>query len=399
MTIARSVVTGSLALLFFATTSGPAAAADLLNSCPPLTPAPSPAGSLGEAVDNLVAVAMRNGGLPSMTLEIAKNGVPLYARAYGYADLTSCRPARIETPYQIGSVTKQFTAAAILQLQEAGTLSIDSPVLTYLSGYALDPRITLRMLLNQTSGLVDYTTLPPPPGWLNGLPEHTILETIAAQPLQFTPGSAYQYSSSNYFILGAVIEAVTSLSYWDYLERHVLRRADLTHTGPKQSPLAASPYAYTNPAVPGTTGLADGLIPDPSIFFSAGALWSTVGDLAKWDAALRDGSIISREAFREMVTRPPSIPEFQDVTVPTPYAMGWVAISPGAVVPVIWHNGETLAYTAFNSLRLENGFSVAVLTNVDIQTDPLYPFGVDLINAICASSEGPRVCGDDAHER
>ena len=100
--------------------SRPAAAADLLNSCPPLAPAPSPAGSLGEAVDTLAALEMRQQGLPGMTIEIAKRGVPLYARAYGYADLASCRPARIETPYQIGSVTKQFTAAAILQLQHAG---------------------------------------------------------------------------------------------------------------------------------------------------------------------------------------------------------------------------------------------------------------------------------------
>jgi D-alanyl-D-alanine carboxypeptidase len=396
MRIARSAVTGSLAWLCLVVGSGPATAAGLLNSCPPLTAAPSPAGSLGEAVDNLVALEMQQQGLPGMTLEIAKNGVPLYARAYGYADLTSCRPTRIETPYQIGSVTKQFTAAAILQLRHAGVLNIDSSVLTYLSGYALDPRITLRMLLNQTSGLVDYTTLQPPPGWLNGLPEHTILTAIAAQPLHFTPGSAYQYSNSNYFILGAVIEAVTSLSYWEYLERHVLQRAGLTHTGPKQSPLAASPYTYTDPAVP---GLAEGLIPDPSIFFSAGALWSTVADLTKWDAALRDGAIISPEAFHEMVTPPPSIPVYQNVAVPTPYAMGWLTISPGAVVPVIWHNGQTFAYTAFNSLRLENGFSVAVLTNVDIQTDvPLYPFTVDLINAVCASSEGPRVCGGDEQE-
>lgn len=387
-----------LALLFLVTPSRPAAAADLLNSCPPLAPAPSPAGSLGEAVDTLAALEMRQQGLPGMTIEIAKRGVPLYARAYGYSDLASCRPARIETPYQIGSVTKQFTAAAILQLQHAGKLNIDRPVLTYLSGYALDPRITLRMLLNQTSGLVDYTTLPPPPGWINGLPENTILTLILAQPLQFTPGSAYRYSNSNYFILGAVIEAVTSLSYWDYLDRHVLRPAGLTHTGPTQSPLAASPYSYHDHAVPGTTGLAEGLIPDPSIFFSAGALWSTVADLAKWDAALRDGAIISRQAFHEMVTPPPSIPVFQDATVPTPYAMGWVAQSPGAVVPVLWHNGQTLAYTAFNSLRLENGFSVSVLTNVDIQTDtstPLYPFTIDLINAVCASPEGPRVCGED----
>jgi len=389
---------GSLALLFLAAPSGPAAAADLLNSCPPLAPAVSPAGSLGEAVDTLAAREMRQQGLPGMTIEIARRGVPLYVRAYGYADLASCRPAQIETPYQIGSVTKQFTAAAVLQLQQEGRIDIDRSVLTYLSGYALDPRITVRMLLNQTSGLVDYTTLPPPPGWLNGLPENTLLSLIVEQPLQFTPGSAYQYSNSNYFILGAVIEAVTSVSYWEYLERHVLRRARLTHTGPVQSPLAASPYTYTNPAVPGTTGLADGLIPDPSIFFSAGALWSTVADLAKWDAALWDGAIISRRMFHEMVTPPPSIAPFQGAAVPAPYAMGWITQSPQAVVPVIWHNGGTLAYTAFNSLRLENGFSVSVLTNVDIQTDiPLYPFTMALINAVCASPEGPRVCGEDGH--
>ena len=172
----------------------------------------------------------------------------------------------------------------------------------------------------------------------------------------------------------------------------------MTHTGPTQSPLAASPYTYTHPAVPGTTGLAEGLIPDPSIYFSAGALWSTVGDLAKWDAALRDDAIISRQAFHEMVTPPPSIPVFQGAAVPAPYAMGWIIESPGAAVPVIWHDGQTLAYTAFNSLRLENGFSVSVLTNVDIQTDtPLYWFTMDLINAVCASPEGPRVCGEDEH--
>jgi D-alanyl-D-alanine carboxypeptidase len=399
MRITRSATTGGLALLFLVATCEPAIATDLLNSCPPLAPAPSPAGSLGETVDNLVALEMQRQGLPSMTVEISKHGVPLYARSYGYADLTSCRPARIETPYQIGSVTKQFTAAAILQLQHAGVLNIDSPVLTYLSGYAFDPRITLRMLLNHTSGLVNYLSFQPPPGWLNGLPENTILTAIAQQPLQFTPGSAYQYSNSNYFILGAVIEAVTSLSYWEYLERHILRRADLTHTGPEQSPLAASPYTYTNPAVPGTTGLAEGIIPDPSIYFSAGALWSTVADLAKWDAALRDGAIVSREAFDEMITPPPSTPTYQDAGVPSTYAMGWVASSPGAVVPVIWHNGQTLAYTAFNSLELENGFSVAVLTNVDIQTNtPLYPFSVTLINAVCTSSTGARICGGDKHD-
>jgi CubicO group peptidase (beta-lactamase class C family) len=93
----------------------------------------------------------------------------------------------------------------------------DQPVVTYLPNYTFDPRITLRMLLNQTSGLVDYSTLPHPASDVNGVSEQTVLTTILQYPLDFTPGSAYEYSSSNYFVLGSVIEVVTSMSYAQYL--------------------------------------------------------------------------------------------------------------------------------------------------------------------------------------
>jgi CubicO group peptidase (beta-lactamase class C family) len=367
-------------------------AQDLLGSCPPL-PAPSePAGSAAAGIDELVAQEMRQQGLPGMTVEIAKNGTVLYAQAYGYADLGSCRPAQLNTPYQIGSVTKQFTAAAILQLQSAGALNIDDSVLSHLPAYPFDPRITLRMLLNQTSGLRDFTALPQPSGVLNGVPRQVILTEIVQQPPQFTPGSAYQYSNSNYFVLGAVIEAITAMAYADYLAARVLEPAGLTQTSYQEPPGAARPYSYQYPAVAGATGLAPGLIPDPSYFFSAGALWSTVGDLVRWDAALRDGLVISNAAFAEMVTPPSSVPTYGPAGTPSDYGMGWV-VAPAAngALAYLWHNGETLSYTSFNALTPENGLSAAVLTNADVREDlPLAPFYMNLINAFCTNT--PAVC-------
>jgi CubicO group peptidase (beta-lactamase class C family) len=331
---------------------------------------------------------MQQQGLPSIVLEIAKDGVVQYAQAYGYADLSTCRLAQLDTPYQIGSVTKQFTASAILQLQAAGLVNLDQPVLTYLPDYTFDPRITLRMLLNQTSGLVDYLTLPHPASDVNGVSEQTVLTTILQYPLDFTPGSAYEYSNSNYFVLGSVIEVVTSMSYAQYLANSVLTPAGLTHTTYEQPLEAAAPYSYDHPATPGATGLAVGIIPDPSVYFASGALWSTVEDLVQWDAKLRDGAVISPAAFTEMITPPAAVPVFGEMGATSTYAMGWVAVVPQAPErPYVWHNGQTLAYTALNALTPETGISVAILTNVDIQEAvPLTPFGVQLITTFCENA-------------
>src|SRR5262252_4780313 len=114
---------------------------------------------------------MKAEGLVGASVAVAKNGTILYTRGYGYADLHACAPVLPETVFQIGSVTKQFSAAAVLQLYHAGKLNIDDPVASYLPRYAFDRRITLRMLLNQTSGLRDYLQFGYAPTWLNGVSE------------------------------------------------------------------------------------------------------------------------------------------------------------------------------------------------------------------------------------
>ena len=350
-----------------------------MQSCPALPP-PAASG-FGSVVDGLVANEMAAQGLVGMSVAIAKNGTILYSQGYGYADLSTCQPVQPATVFQIGSVTKQFTAAAVLQLQNAGKLNIDDTVVSYLGSYAFDSRITLRMLLNQTSGLQDFHSFPDVNSWLNGVPEATVLSQIAAASLLFTPGSAYAYSNSNYFVLGSVIEAVSGMSYSDYMATNIFQPVGLNSTTYARPAASASPYNSSH---------GPGIITDPSFNFAAGAIWSNVEDLATWDAALRNGKVIPAPLFTVMVT-PATVPNFPQGGASS-YAMGWVK---GTVVghPFVWHNGETLSYTAFNTMFLDDGFSVSLLTNVAVTEDvPFFNIADQIIQGVCTTSATAGSC-------
>ena len=348
-------------------------------TCQALPAANSPSGSLGSIVDDVVAREMKTQGLPGITVAVTKNGSVLYTQGYGYSDLATCQPMQANAELQIGSVTKQLTAAAILQLQQAGLLDIDKTVLTYLPKYVFDSRITVRMLLNQTSGLQDYLGFPSLQQYIGGVQQSVVLDAIVQAPLLFSPGSAFNYSNSNYFILGSIIEAVTSQSYPDYLSAHIFQPAGLASTFYMRPSASASPYE------PGAGGPVPGRIPDSSAFFAAGALWSNVQDLALWDVALRSGKVIPESLFTLMVT-PPPVPAFQE-GVPSPYGMGWFKGGTPAGHPFVWHNGQTVSYTAFNGLFLDDGFSITVLTNYFVrESAPLLGFAQTLIQAICNNS-------------
>jgi D-alanyl-D-alanine carboxypeptidase len=336
-------------------------------------------GSLGGIVDAAVATEMKAQGMPGMTVAIAKNGMILYAQGYGYADLSTCQPMQANAQMQIGPITQQFTAAAALQLQNAGLLDIDRTVISYLPNYAFDPRITLHMLLNQTSGLQDYINFPSLQQFAaSGVPESTVLNAVIQAPLLFQPGSAYAYSSSNYYVLGSVIEAVTSQTYADYLGASVLPPAGLSNTFYLRPSASASPY------VPGSGGPVAGTIPVPSAYFAAGQLWSNVQDMALWDAALLSGKVIPQSSFNLMLT-PAAVPYFQQAD-PSNYGMGWVVGANLSGHPFIWHNGQTVSYTSFNGLFTDDGFSVTVLTNYSVNEDvALLNFGKSLIQAICSA--------------
>jgi D-alanyl-D-alanine carboxypeptidase len=344
-------------------------------SCPPLPSSTASSRGLASVVDPLIAGEMKAQSLVGVAVAVAKNGTILYTQGYGYANLDTCLPVQPSMDFQIGSVTKQFTAAAVLQLQNAGKLNIDDPAVTYLPSYAIDPRITLRMLLTQTSGLQNYLDFPEASSWFNGVSEQTVLTQIAQAPLLFTPGTYYAYSNSNYFVLGSVIEEVSSVTYPSYMAANIVQPLGLNNTSYLQPAGAASPY---------TQGPSPGAIPDPSLYFSAGALWSNVQDLAIWDAALLNGKVIPPAWFTVMVT--PSGTPMYPQGGSSPYAMGWV-LGTEEGHPFVWHNGETAAFTSFNSVFLDDGFSVIVLTNMPVKEDtPLLNLGQELMQGICSSS-------------
>lgn len=348
--------------------------------CSPQPASTQPAGSLGAIVDAEVATEMQAQGMPGMTVAIAKKGEVLYAQGYGYANLSGCLPMQAADHMQMGSISKQFTAAAVLQLRDAGLIDIDRAVVSYLPDYAFDSRITVRMLLDQISGLPEYFDIPSllNHGYeINGVSQSIILNAIVQTPLRFTPGTAHDYSNSNYYLLGSIIEAVTSQTYADYMAANVLAPAGLSDTSYLQPATSASPYER------GQSGPVPGTIFHPSAYFSAGNFWTNVQDLAVWDEALLSGKVIPQASLDLMLT-PPDVPYFQSTT-PSNYAMGWVV---GTVSghPFIWHNGATTTYTAFNGVLRDSGLSVTVLTNYIVNEDtPMVNFGQKVLNAICNS--------------
>jgi CubicO group peptidase (beta-lactamase class C family) len=341
-----------------------------------------PADSLAGIVDAAAIAKLKTLNLPGMTVAVAKKGTILYSQAYGYADVATCRPMQVTDSMQIGSITKQFTASAVLQLQEQGLIDLDHTVASYLPQYPFDPRITVRMLLNQTSGLPEYLDFVSLQQYaLTGVPESTALQEMAKAVLLFEPGAYHYYSNTNYFILGSIIEAVSSQNYADYLGANVFPRAGLTHTSYLQPSDAASPYGSK---VAG--GELAGTILPPADYFSAGALWSNVLDLAFWDDAWLSGKVVTQASINLMQTPAPVI-YFQSGP-PSDYGMGWITHPTISGHPFIWHNGQTTSYTAFNGLLTDTGFSLTVLTNYafDDSGAPFLSFGEQVVSTICNTS-------------
>src|SRR5260370_26298966 len=171
---------------------------------------PPQASLLGSAVDGVAQAAMQQQGMPGMTVALSKNGSMLYLQGYGVSDLATRQQTQPGAIFEIGSITKQFTAALIMNLQEQGQLHVDDSISIYLPEYNFPSAITLRMMLTHTSGLADFTNFPQLGDWVkNGVSEANVLMAVSQQTLQFQPCTQYSYSYTNFFSLGHIIEKLT----------------------------------------------------------------------------------------------------------------------------------------------------------------------------------------------
>jgi CubicO group peptidase (beta-lactamase class C family) len=259
-------------------------------------------GELLADLDALVETAMAAQQVPGTSVAIVKNGELILARGYGLADVENQVPATEHTVYRIGSVTKQFAAASLLQLVDQGLVELDEPASTYLPDYPWGKfKTTVRQLLDHTSGIKGYTEMPE--FWKQGrndLSHQEMIDLMSSAPLEFEPGDRFQYSNSAYYLVGLIVEKVTGESWADYVEDELFEPLGMR----------SSHYLYNDPIVPNRAEgyrLVEGELKndDPlSMYlpYAAGALGSSVSDLMRWLRALTTGEVMSEQSFKAMTT-------------------------------------------------------------------------------------------------
>jgi CubicO group peptidase (beta-lactamase class C family) len=232
---------------------------------------------------------------------VARGDEILYSSGFGMANLEHNVPNTPETIFRLASLTKQFTAAAILQLQEKGLLDINDPVDRYLPEYPGGDEITIHQLLNHTSGLPDYEHLESTMAYRNAVSLDELMAKFSGLPLDFQPGSQFNYSNSGYVVLTAIIEKVSGQSYAEYLDEHIFQPLGMGATRFDNAdtvlPGRAAGYTWDGSAYHNAEFF------DMSNVAGAGGLVSTVGDLYKWDRALY-GDVVLSESSRQAFFSP-----------------------------------------------------------------------------------------------
>jgi CubicO group peptidase (beta-lactamase class C family) len=319
--------------------------------------------ALRSQVDRIATQVLEATGVPSASVAVVQHGKLVYTHAYGSARIaTASSPAVPATPemrYSIGSISKQFTATAILLLQEQGKLSIDDPVGKYIPGLTRGNEVTIREILSHTSGYQDYwpedyvmTTMKGPET------AQQIIDTWGKKPLDFEPGTQWQYSNTNFVIAGRIVEVVSGEYYWDFLSEHIFRplgmKSAWNSDAIKLTEVDATPY-YRHALGPLRVAPKEGI----GWMFAAGELAMTPHDLALWDESLLAQSILKPESYKIM---------FTEVKLKngegTHYGLG-VEVRQRNGHRSIEHGGEVSGFVSDNEVLIDDGTAVVVLTNQD----------------------------------
>ncbi len=235
------------------------------------------------------------------TVLVAQKGKVIYQKAMGKADMEWNIPNEINTRFQIGSVTKQFTAACILQLAEQGKLNLDDKLSKYFPRFPKGDSVTIHMLLNHTSGIRSYTSVPE--FWkIASFPiqKDSMVALMSRYPYDFSPGTAWNYNNSGYYLLGYIIEKVSGKNYSEYLKENILEKAGLNNTMVNRWDTVLEKRARGYDKTP--AGWRNAVYISMEGPYSAGAMISTVGDLNLWNHALFSNKIISAASLKKMTT-------------------------------------------------------------------------------------------------
>ncbi|MCW3119857.1 MAG: serine hydrolase [Chitinophagaceae bacterium] len=288
---------------------------------------------------------------------VARKGKVIYKKAFGMANLELNMPMQEESIFKIGSITKQFTAIAILQLMEQGKLTLQDAITRFIPDYPMQGKtITIEHLLTHTSGIQDFTSIPDSVNRLamDYTPKEMV-DYFKNQPMRFAPGTKWEYSNSGYFLLGYIIEKITGNSYANYLEQNIFKPLGMTN----------SQYASDSRVI---KNRVDGYIKSNQGFenapyesmthpYAAGAIQSTVEDLFKWNQAVHSYKLVKKETLDKALSRY-KLTDGKE----TAYGYGWRL---GSVydIPSIWHGGLVSGFISMETYLPREDVFVTVFSN------------------------------------
>jgi CubicO group peptidase (beta-lactamase class C family) len=341
--VARLAVAGLLALTCTAATRGPA-------------PEPLPLTNLLRSrLDALVAAATGSepGDAPAVAVAFVADGKLAYEGTAGFANLAAGLPATAGTRFRIGSITKMFTAVAVLQLVQQHALELDDKLARYLRWAPHTDEITIRELLMHTSGVPNYLDDAFAAGSVETqATPRALIETVAKRPLEFSPGTRYAYSNTGYVLLGLVVEALAGVPLAEYERAHIFEPARMHETD----------VGAVGPGVPPATGYQDqdgapAQRFDASWLYADGDAVSTAGDVARFDIALMDGTLLGPQALAQMQAQPVATGAGDER-----YGLG-LSIAPFGPLTLVGHHGGLPGYESDNELLPAKRSAIVVLSN------------------------------------
>jgi D-alanyl-D-alanine carboxypeptidase len=329
-------------------------------------PAPAGADDAGfrERVDRAAAEVLASTGTPSASIAIVRDGKIDYVKAYGDAKLSPKVPARPEMRYSVGSISKQFTATGILMLAEEGKLSLDDPVSRFVPDLTRAGDVRLRQLLSHTSGYQDYWPQDyVPPFMTKPVTAADILDRWAKKPLDFEPGTRWQYSNTGYVVAGVILEKASGEKLLPFLTARIFRPLHMESiVNIDQDRLTESdPTGYMRYALgPPRPAPKEG----KGWLFAAGELAMTAEDLARWDVGMIERRLLKPASYQEQQT---------DVLLKNGLATGYglgVDVKRVAAHRAIAHGGEVSGFSSENVVFPDDGAAIVVLTSADATGAP-----------------------------
>lgn len=321
-------------------------------------PAAVLAQSLDAKIDSIILAELKDKDGPGGVFMVAKNGKPIYEKAFGKANIELGVDLTNENVFQLGSMTKQFTAIAILMLEEQGKLNTKDTITKYIPDYPSGNSITIHHLLTHTSGIKDFTKMRS----LKDIAQkemtpRMMVDFFKNEPVGFLPGEKFEYNNSGYFLLGYIIELVSGETYEDFIKKHIFQKAGMDRSGYASDRLIIRNKAYGYQKK--ENGYVNKAMISYSIPFAAGSLMSTAEDLLKWQNALSRNTLLkagnAKKAFSKY-----KLNNGEAFT----YGYGW-HIRDIRGVPTREHGGSIFGYKTMGVYIPSEDLYVIGLTNCD----------------------------------